>query len=391
MIQRGLSHKGIVGVFGHRQVGKTTLLELLCDRYATLDRTLELARANNNPTEFLNELYGDAKQTPIGIDECQLSPSLFPELKEFIRTHKKPGLFLLSGSVRFSSRKLIRESLTGRILTYELLPFSVSELAGRPLNELALKLLSADFRGFDFTQFSWKGVRAIQDKYLEFGGLPGVCFIRNERDRHDLIESQLSLILDRDLRLVCETNLPLIRLRLLVQVLAENQNKPLNHTELSRKTRISTPTLRKLLSGLESIFFIRQVLTEGDEARSVYFLEDQGEATYLARSRYDSIEDLERLAFSHLRIPFSYTPGLAYNLFQYRQQGGAYIPFAFRIKDQVLGFVCQLEQSPSLSATRSTRSFQDKYPGAKVVYLHPHKNILIHNSNEASLPIELFL
>ncbi|MGK5090337.1 AAA family ATPase [Bdellovibrionota bacterium FG-2] len=393
LIQRGLTHKGIVGVFGHRQAGKTTLLELLAKRYTTLDRSLELSRANENPSEFLEELTRSPHQTPIAIDECQLSPGLFPELKEFVCIHKKPGLFLLSGSVRFSSRKVIRESLTGRILTYELLPFSVSELAEKPLNELALRLMSVDFRSCRFDSSTVKGLSANKEaqKYLDLGGLPGICFMRNERDRKDLIESQLNLIFDRDLRLVCETNLPLIRLRLLAQVLAENQNVPLNLTELARKTRISGPTLRKLLTGLEAIFFVRQVLTEGNEARSVYLLEDQGEASYLARNRYDSMADLERLAFAHLRIPFYYTPGLAFDLFQYRQQGGASVSFAFRQKEKVIGFICTLEQKPSLSSMRSARSFQKHYPGAKIVYLHPHKGVEIYSSDEASLPIELFL
>ena len=109
LVKKGLSFQGIVGVFGHRQVGKTTLLEMLSQRYATLDRVIELTQATENPVGFLNGLLGNQQKRPVAIDECQLCPPLFPELKEWVRTHKEPGIFLLSGSVRFSSRKAIRE------------------------------------------------------------------------------------------------------------------------------------------------------------------------------------------------------------------------------------------------------------------------------------------
>lgn len=392
ILEKALTFKGIVGVFGHRQVGKTTLLELMAGRYTTLDRARELESAVSSPEGFLEEMARNREDWPVAIDECQLAPPLFPALKEYVRVRKTPGIFLLSGSVRFSSRKAIREALTGRMLAYELLPFSVSEIQQRKLNTLALDLLSADLRGVAFsTKPRGLAHHADARKYLHVGGLPGILFTRNKRDRSELLESQLNLILDRDLRLVCDTTLPLSRLRVLARLLAEMQNRPMNLSELARRSRISAPTLRKILAGLEAVFWLRQVPCEGDESHPVYFLEDQGEAFHLAGTRYDSVLDLERLAFAHLRIPFAYAPGLAYDLFQYRRQGGAYIPLAFRAKGRVIGFSCSLEESPSLSALRSADSFRKSYPGAKVIHLHPGRKILPLSSDEASLPLEFFL
>ena len=57
-------------------------------------------------------------------------PELFPALKEFVRLHKKPGQFLLTGSVRFSSRKANGESLTGRIVTIKIPPLGSGEING---------------------------------------------------------------------------------------------------------------------------------------------------------------------------------------------------------------------------------------------------------------------
>lgn len=221
--------------------------------------------------------------------------------------------------------------------------------------------------------------------------MPGVCFVRNNRDRKQLFEAQLNLILDRDLRLVADTNLPFTRLRILVKLLAENQNRPINLADLARKSRISVPTLTKILNGLESIFFIRQIPCEGTESRPTYFLEDQGEASFLNEGGFDSMSNVERLAYSHLRIPFFYTPGLNFDCFQYRQQGGAYVQFAFRAEGRVIGFICTLEEQPSMGSIRSGISFRKTYPNSKVIYLHPGSSVRILSSNEASLPLSYFL
>lgn len=398
-LKNGLRHKGIVGLFGHRQVGKTTVLEQMAGNYISLDRSTELQRSLESPEYFLASHLKSS--LPLAIDECQLSPPLFPALKEHVRLDNRPGLFLLSGSVRFSSRKAIRESLTGRLLAYEMLPFSISELEGKPFNTLPLDLLNS--RGFSGVKLSFPSMDLLKDsralKYLKQGGLPGICFVRNDRDRNDLIESQLDLIFDRDLRLVCDTSLPLSSLKNLLRILAQLQNTPLNLSELSRKARISVPTLRKIFTGLEAIFFIRIVPCEGNESHPVIFFEDQGEASYLGSLRLSGepgfstnfVADLERLAFAHLRLPFAYTPGVSWEISQYRQQGGAYVPFIIRSAGKALGFICMQETHPSLASFRSGASFLERNNQSKLVYLHPGKEVKILNEREIILPIQLIL
>ena len=117
LVKKGLRFSPIVGILGHRQVGKTTLAESLGARYYTLDLRPTLESIQADPLGFLET----QEKHPTVLDECQLLPDLFPALKERVRKKKRPGQFLLTGSVRFTSRKAIRESLTGRIVTFELL------------------------------------------------------------------------------------------------------------------------------------------------------------------------------------------------------------------------------------------------------------------------------
>ncbi len=85
--------------------------------------------AGQDPKRFISSY----KNYPGTIDECQLEPKLFLTLKEWVSTQKRPGQFVLSGSVRFTSRQAIRESLAGRMVMAEMLPFSVSEILQEPL------------------------------------------------------------------------------------------------------------------------------------------------------------------------------------------------------------------------------------------------------------------
>jgi predicted AAA+ superfamily ATPase len=117
----------IVGVFGHRQVGKTTFVSHSVASYVTLDDEDQLKQALAGAKAFV-AAHG-MEQTVI--DECQMAPPLFPALKEWVRTHPKPGQFVLTGSVRFTSRKAVRESLTGRMVSLELYPMVLSELLER--------------------------------------------------------------------------------------------------------------------------------------------------------------------------------------------------------------------------------------------------------------------
>ncbi len=119
-----LGFSPLIGIFGHRQVGKTTFLEQVCESYRSFDDISELKSASLDPEKFLQRLG----KTPAGIDESQMCAELFPALKEFVRKHKRPGQIILSGSVRFYSRKAIRESLTGRIVNIDMLPLVLTEL-----------------------------------------------------------------------------------------------------------------------------------------------------------------------------------------------------------------------------------------------------------------------
>jgi predicted AAA+ superfamily ATPase len=384
-----LSFSPIVGVFGHRQVGKTTLLSKHASDYRTLDLSENLDLATNDPMRFLAQ----ATSGHFAIDEAQLCPNLFPALKEFVRQKKsRPGLFLLSGSVRFSSRKQIRESLTGRISTLELLPFSQSELSQLPLPRLPVDLLSktlASIPALSKAATSNAFDKKLQN-YLALGGLPGVCFLRKEEHRQARLRSQLETIIERDLQLIYQTTLPSRTVLQFLQALAADQNKPLDLRGLARRSGISVPTTKQLIRAFESLFVIRLIPTRG-ERTPVLFFEDQAEASYLASQGYDGMTDFIRLGFANLRQAYHYRPELQAEVFQYRTRSGAYVPIAFQTKAGTIGYIFSLDESPSPQALASAKSFLDRFPQSRVVILHQFKRVQVLNPNIALCPLSLLL
>lgn len=365
LLEKSQKYSPITGIFGHRQVGKTTLASSLSAQYVTLDKKSILSLAEQDPESFLKENQG----SPLVIDECQYAPPLFPALKEWVRVHPKPGQFLLTGSVRFSSRKAIRESLTGRIIAWELLPMDLSEAHSAALPISLSSLISAKTVDIDLKPARYFSLEAY-DKYLHQGGLPGIFSIRDAGIRRQRFETQIDTLLERDLRLILETSISLRNLRSLLAILALYQCEPLELSSISRKASISVPTLKKLIAAFEAMYLIRLIPTEGSEKKPVLFFEDQGEASFLADNKYDPLTQFSRFLYANLRVQWVYRPDLEGSIFQFRNRGGAYIPLCFRNKEGEIGIIPLLDENPSESALATARSFLNSYKKSKVLFVH---------------------
>jgi predicted AAA+ superfamily ATPase len=311
-------------------------------------------------------------------------PALFPALKEAVRINPAPGQFFLTGSVRFTSRKVIRESLTGRLIQWELLPMDIAEMCGDPLPHAIPKLFKARTVEVDLPPPRKLNAEDFS-RYLEKGGLPGIFAVRSAAIRSQRFETQLETMLGRDLKLVSETTLEYRSIRDFVVFLANRQGHPIEYAEAARATRISVPTLRKLTTALEALFMIRVIPAEGGEKRPVIFLEDQGEATQLKTLAPTPLEDLERFLYANLRTQWIYRPELGIRLSQYRTRGGSYVPFVLRSKSGALGILPILEENPGPQAMGSASSFLKTVPGSKLIFVHPGTKDQILSTRQRAL------
>ena len=89
------------------------------------------------------------------IDEAHKCLDLFDEIKAMVDEDRRPGRFILTGSVQFSKKLGIRESFTGRAASVRMDSMTLSETSPQK-----------------------NGLKEIQ-RYLQHGGMPGVCFLRD--------------------------------------------------------------------------------------------------------------------------------------------------------------------------------------------------------------------
>lgn len=354
----------LVGILGHRQVGKTTLAGILGKEYYSLDLRTTLDLIGQDPIGFLMSV----KKKPGVLDECQNLPDIFPALKEYVRKNPQPGSFILTRSVRFTSRQSIKESLTGRIVNSELLPMNVAEIQGLALPESLLRLAENISAARELPTRARKNTMILE--YLEKGGLPGIFAIREASIRKQKLSTQLETILDRDIRLIFDTTLTFATLRNVVQFLAQHQGESIKISNLVRATRVSRPTVQKLFLALEALFLIRPLKCEGDTAARSCYMEDQAEASYLIGPRTDPLFDLTRFLYANLRAQVFYRPQLNTEMFRYETRGGAQVPLCFRFQSREIGVVPIMEQYPNRSAVASATSFLKKYPKSHVVFVN---------------------
>ena len=130
-IIKTIKNKAVTVITGARQVGKTTLCGLiekdLGFGYVSLADPLVRNAAKNDPAEFLS-----LHPAPYIIDEIQKAPELFDYLEgtvdALIKSGKKRGLYVLTGSQAYKLMKGITESMSGRVGLISMEPLSMSEI-----------------------------------------------------------------------------------------------------------------------------------------------------------------------------------------------------------------------------------------------------------------------
>lgn len=392
LIEKAQHLSPLIGIIGHRQVGKTTVAEILAKKYVTLDDKPSLDLALTHPEKFLEK----HKASLQAIDECQYAPTLFPALKEQVRKNKRPGQYLLTGSVRFTSRTAIKESLTGRIVNFELLPLTVSEMAHEPLPqtlipfftkntiETIIQIINSKKNKIGFSSKEYAS-------YFKHGGLPGVCFIQNKKLRELRIKEQLAAILERDIRQVYPTTLPNSQILDLLQYIAKQQGKRFNYSDAKKNIGITIPTQKKLLYALESIFLIRRLKVEGSYTGEVYYLEDQAESLQLSQNSLSDFDYYEQLIYRNLRAQLYYNIGLTFKEFSYETRGGVRIPYAIECEGYNLALIPAEEEIPNRSEKAAAASFLKTYNNSRALFLHRGRQMFKVDEKSIAAPIFHFV
>lgn len=322
----------VILLTGMRQVGKSTLLEMLKTdnrKYVSLDNFDDRELAKTNPSLFLQRY-----EPPIIIDEIQYVPELFTFIKIHVDTNKQNGLFWLTGSQKFSLMEGVQESLAGRIAIMELLGFSYCETENRG-KEVEPFLPNAKLLYFDNQEdMNLKRVyQAIFD-----GSFPRMI-LNKGKGRDIFFKSYLQTYIERDVRDYhgITNNLKFYNF---VRAVAVRTGNLLNYSDLSRDVDIDIRTAKSWLAVLERSGLVRllypyynNITKRIIKTPKIYFM-DTGLCAYLAGM--DSPETLEAgyltgailETYAFIQIVMSYLHnGKEANIYFYRDDDQKEIDF----------------------------------------------------------------
>ena len=216
----------ILTITGPRQSGKTTLAKTVFPnyRYISLENPDNLDFALSDPKGFLNT-YGQK----IIIDEAQYAPKLFSYIQTIVDEKNENGLYVLTGSQNFLLHAKISQSLAGRVIIFNLLPFSYDELKNTKYNIENLSELIV--KGF---------YPRIYDSGL---------------NSSDWYQSYIQTYLERDVRQILNVG-DINAFRNFLRVCAGRCGQVLNLSSIGNDLGISYQTVKKWLSVLEQSYIV---------------------------------------------------------------------------------------------------------------------------------------
>ncbi len=246
----------IVAINGPRQSGKTTLQKLICKEkginYYTFDNQDTFNTASNDPTGFITFISREA----VAIDEVQMIPEVIPAIKISVDEANKKGAFLLTGSSDMFKNSKIKESLAGRMASFNLYPLSYSEINNRNINIID-KLFADDFNHFkqDFTAIN-------NDDWIDAvlrGGYPEVYNL-SYKARKAWFEFYIKARISKDIATIENINLDKItHIDKLLKILAAQIGSLVNYKNISNALGVADKTVAKYIQILEALYLVKLV------------------------------------------------------------------------------------------------------------------------------------
>lgn len=365
----------VVTITGPRQVGKSTFLrnEFPGFRFIDLDDFSLLEQARNDPAS----LWEGCDE--VIIDEVQKAPRVLEAVKLEVDRSRRGKRFLLSGSSNLLLMSKVTESLAGRAVYLEMLPFTYREMKGRGGKPSRLEaIMRKDFR-------LEEGSARKEDPlpYILRGFFPPVLSLKETGDVLLWWEGYVRTYLERDLRELSQIE-NLVDFRRLLGALALCTGSVLNQSALARDTGISQPTVYRYSKLLEVSNLLARV-TPFAASRSkrvvkspkLYYV-DPGLNAFLAG--YHDVDSLssarelggffECLVLLQLRADAELLVPRA-GIHFWRTSTGREVDFVLEQGRNVVAFEAKLTARPSYNDIRNLLAFLEEHPGAT-------RGVLVH-------------
>jgi len=347
----------VVLITGPRQVGKTTTLKQLFKGiydYVTLDDINELEIAKTDPKLFFMN-----HTLPLIIDEVQLAPSLFIEIKRIVDESEEYGRIILTGSQTFHLMDSVTETLAGRI--------GILEFSGLSLREI----LKDNYKNPFIPNNEYLVINRSGDnlndiwEIIHRGSMPEL-YKKENIDWQLYYASYVRTYIERDVRSLLEVrNLDLFS-KFLIS-LAARTGQLINYSSISKDIGVNIKTIQSWIKVLEASGivmlikpFSNNALKRIVETPMLYFL-DTGLISYLLKwLTKDTLKNgaisgqiLETFVVSEIIKSFKNNGYLDMPIYFYRDKDMKEIDLIIKYNDNLYPIEIKKTASPNLSMTKN--------------------------------------
>ena len=376
---------------GPRQAGKTTLMTGLMEELAVKsEKSIYLNLDNEKEKRFFASQSSlvDKIRTVLGekkgyvfIDEIQRKEDAGIFIKG-IYDMKLPYKFIITGSGSIELKEKVYESLAGRKRLFEIYPLSFEEFVNYKTEYKYQNKLE------NYLDINGDERRSFLEEYLKFGGYPKVVLSKTSEEKNIAIEDIYKSFIEKDIQALLKVEKSDVFL-VLLRVLASQNSRILNYTELSNTLKLSLPTLKKYLWYLQKTYileksspFFRNVRKEITKSPIMYFV-DFGFRNYALGSleNYEMEKGFvfQNFVFNNLRDLLKHQ-----NIRKgfWRTKQGGEVDIILDAYPKPIPIEVKYSSLDKLSVSRSLRSFIEKYkpPKAFVVNLSLEENLKIGNT-----------
>lgn len=251
--------------YGARQVGKTTLMKIIQEKYIETDSAffdLEnpdyLKLINQGPELFINYLksyyaWHKDKKITIFIDEVQYLNNPTNILKYIYDNYPNIKL-IVSGSSTLEIRNKLMDSLVGRILKFEIFPLSFYEFLVFK-NKENLAILTGKNTDIELIN---KEIKFFYEEFMLFGAYPKVVLAKNIEIKKTYLNQIYNTYIQKDIKDIGKIR-EVEKFNKFVKFLASQSGNLLNISELSRTIGVAINTVNDWLLLLENTFVIKLI------------------------------------------------------------------------------------------------------------------------------------
>jgi predicted AAA+ superfamily ATPase len=369
----------IIAVVGARQVGKTTLITNIVNKFnkkkvkvITFDNIDILNLFVNNIESFIKLYIKDVDI--LFIDELHYAKDSGRSLKYIYDTNKHIKIIISGSSAIELSIQSLRY-LVGRVVSFELYSFSFSEYLRSKDSKLYDLYLSSNYK-----ETILKILNRYFEEYLLFGGYPRIVLEKDINSKKKLLSNIYNTYVLRDIKEL-ENIKDDFKLYTLIKALSIQIGNLINYSELSVISGYNYVQLKSVLNIFEKTYvckfispFYTNKRTELVKSKMIYFL-DLG-----IRNSIINNFSLDRSDLGALKENFVLIELLKknYDVRYWRTKHGAEVDFIIEINNKII----PIEVKSNLkneNLTNSLISFITKYK--------PEKAYVVSNSFESQRKI----